>query len=282
VKVESFYAQIGIPADEDFINDFIDRFKDLTEQFPVVFKPLELNPEKVVVSEEEENVAEVVMADTTEVVTENVAETSEETFAKADTDTEKEETVKTEVKNDHVSFNTFFEKLTDAVDKLTGANNAARYANISEIDVLSQVMDHIKAEITPESTTMEFMLHPESLGRVAVTVTDKGGNMTATLSCENQTAKENLEAQLITLKQTFEEQGLKVESVEINVSDFNFTRDEEEGKDKSSQGEKKKNKRILSLDEINDRINAAEGEQEEMQTRRIDPRLYGYRVDYFG
>ena len=281
VKVESLYVELGIPNDEDFIKSFIKEFKDLEGKFPVIFKPLDLNPEKVVVSEENDDAANVMIADTAEVVTENSTETFEETFAKTETDTKKEETVKTEVKNDHVSFNTFFEKLTDAVDKLTGADNAARFTGINELDVLNQVMDHIKADINPDSTSLEFMLNPESLGRVAVTVTDKGGNMTAKISCENQVAKENLEAQLITLKQTFEEQGLKVESVEINVSDFNFTRDEEETKD-NGEGDKKKHKRTLSLDEIDARLNAAEGEQEETMTRRIDPRLYGYRVDYFG
>jgi len=37
---------------------------------------------------------------------------------------------------------------------------------------------------------------------------------------ENQVAKEALESQMITLKETFAEQGLKVDAVEVTVSDF--------------------------------------------------------------
>ena len=38
-------------------------------------------------------------------------------------------------------------------------------------------------------------------------------------------AKEALESQMITLKQTFDEQGLKVDAVEVAVSDFGLNRD---------------------------------------------------------
>jgi len=282
VKVESLYQFIGIPEDQSFVNDFIDRFKGLEEFFPVTFKPLELNEVKIETEKNDENALELVDTGKNEAPVEVTVEAQSETETKAETSDKKEENIHVSHSHENVSFNSFFEKLSDAVDKLSGAKEMMQYSDgFNNFEILDQVMDHIKAEITPESTTMEFMLNPESLGRVAVSVTDKNGNMTAKISCENQVAKENLEAQLTTLKQTFEEQGLKVESVEINVSDFNFTRDEEEGKN-NGQEEKKKSRRTLTLDEINAKVDGIEGQEEETQTRRIDPRLYGYRVDYFG
>lgn len=278
VKVDELYDQLQIPNDDEFVTDFINRFKELTVDNNTVSAKFDEALDKIMDREpEEEVISPVKVADASE-----TEEDSKPELDLADNKEVKNE-AKTETKHEavHTNMDSFFNKLSDAVNKLEGAKETFSQ-NLNTADVLNQVMDHIRTDISETKTSMEFMLHPESLGKVSVQVESNNGTMTAKLTCENQVAKENLEAQLTTLKQTFEEQGLKVESVEINVSDFNFTRDEEEKKDGSEEQSKKK-RRTFTLDEINARLDGnTEPELDIDLRRRIDPRVYGYRVDYFG
>ena len=60
------------------------------------------------------------------------------------------------------------------------------------------------------------------------------GITTATLFVENEMAKQALESQMLTLKQNFQEQGLKVDAVEVTVSNFNL---ESEGQQMAENGQ---------------------------------------------
>ena len=82
----------------------------------------------------------------------------------------------------------------------------------------------------PETTSMELRLNPASLGRVNITVAASAGIATATMVVENQMAKEALESQMIHLKEAFNEQGLKVDEVEVTVAEFGLKKDGEGSK----------------------------------------------------
>lgn len=89
-------------------------------------------------------------------------------------------------------------------------------------DVVFQLTDAIKVNITPENTSLEMHLSPENLGRVSLNIQSKDGVMTAQITTENQAAREAIESQLQILKETIESQGIKVEAIEVTISNFSF------------------------------------------------------------
>lgn len=110
------------------------------------------------------------------------------------------------------------------------------------IDIVHQVTEQIRSQIDANTTTMELQLHPESLGRVHLSVVAKEGIMAATFRVESEEAKYALESQMVQLKESFEEKQLKVESVEVEVSDFSFGQSAEAERQKQEameQGKKR-------------------------------------------
>lgn len=93
--------------------------------------------------------------------------------------------------------------------------------------IVEQIVRQVKIRVLPETTSMELQLNPASLGRVNLQVSSSGGVSTAVMVVENQIAKEALESQMVTLKESFAEQGLKVSAVEVTVSEFGLKQDQE-------------------------------------------------------
>lgn len=90
------------------------------------------------------------------------------------------------------------------------------------MDIVNQVVEQIKISLKEDSTSMDMMLNPESLGRLQLTVESKGGVMTANFVVQSEVAKEAVESQIQVLKTQLEEKNIKVDAVEVNVSDFDF------------------------------------------------------------
>ena len=120
------------------------------------------------------------------------------------------------------SFNQqFVNLLADAVEQASGTNSTY---GVNGQEILRQITDYIKLHVNAESTEMELQLHPASLGNIKVQLVSTGGVLSAIFTTENESVKAALEAQLIQLKESFTQQGLKVESVEVNVSAQGFER----------------------------------------------------------
>lgn len=107
--------------------------------------------------------------------------------------------------------------------------------------IVEQIVRQVKIRVLPETTRMELQLNPASLGRVSLQVSHSGGVSTAVMAVENQIAKEALESQMITLKQSFEEQGLKVSSVEVTVSEFGLDQGQENTGERQNESAGKRN-----------------------------------------
>ncbi len=118
----------------------------------------------------------------------------------------------------------FVDRLAQAFEP-SGEN--AEIPQISMQEIVDQVVNHIRIRVLPQTTNMELQLNPESLGRVHLSVSSNQGVATVTLTVQNEMAKEALESQLVVLRENLESQGLKVESVEVNVSHFGFKNQED-------------------------------------------------------
>lgn len=128
---------------------------------------------------------------------------------------------------------------------------------VSEADIVNQVIDQIKLTSGKELTSIEVMLNPERLGSVHVTVSAKNGILTAQIAAQNEQVKTALENQMTTLRENFENQGIKVDAVEITVMTHQFEAGQNFGQNESErkQSERKLNKKLdLSAydDEVDD------------------------------
>ena len=125
-------------------------------------------------------------------------------------------------------------------------------SNFSTSDVMNQLLDSIQLQITPEVTQMELQLHPASLGTVQLNVVYKDGGLTATFQAQNEMVKAAIESQLVQLQESLNEQGLKVESIEVMVGSHAFEEalDQNNNQNHESQETKKQGKRRLRLDGV--------------------------------
>ncbi len=102
-------------------------------------------------------------------------------------------------------------------------NFTEQIANVRQMqEITNQIVEQIKIMIKPDQTSMELQLNPESLGKINLSVVAKDGIMTAHFTTQNELAKEAIESQMQVLKDNLNNQGLKVESIEVTVSNFTF------------------------------------------------------------
>lgn len=127
-------------------------------------------------------------------------------------------------------------------------------SRVSEADIVNQVIDQIKLSSGRELTSIEVMLNPERLGSVHVTVTAKNGILSAQIAAQNEQVKTALENQVTALKENFQNQGIKVEAVEITVMTHQFEAGQNFGQNESErkQSEQKINKELNLSDYMDD------------------------------
>ena len=154
-----------------------------------------------------------------------------------------------------VSIESVISKLQNVVEK----NTSIAGTGISET-VMNQILDSISANVNSEMTSLELQLNPESLGKVNVTVSAKEGILTAQIVAQTEIAKEAIESQISVLKETFENQGLKVEDVEVTLASKSF--DQNLSKESSNEDGHSKSRRHISKEEL-DEINGIRTVEEE-------------------
>ncbi|MCR4675179.1 MAG: flagellar hook-length control protein FliK [Lachnospiraceae bacterium] len=96
------------------------------------------------------------------------------------------------------------------------------YTSINVEDIMEQIVTQTRTIVADTSTTMELELHPASLGKMYLQVTENEGTISAKLYTENNDVKTAMETQMIALKENWNQQGLKVNSVEISVGTREF------------------------------------------------------------
>lgn len=139
------------------------------------------------------------------------------------------------------------------------------YRSVQTEDIMNQIMDYMKINLKAEAQEMEMQLHPASLGTVGVQIAAKDGVITAHFTTQNETVRAVIETQLIQLKNQFEEQGIKVDAVEVTVANHAYGQQfsqEHENAD-SKQGKPAKSTRRINLDEIGEETGLDEMEDSE-------------------
>ena len=140
-------------------------------------------------------------------------------------------------------------------------SNTVNYLNsyISNPEsILEQITSNLKLTLEADTTTMEMQLNPENLGKVFLQVSSKEGVVSAHIAAQNDAVKEVLEAQMATLRENLNQQGVKVDAIEVTVSSHGFEknledgqqRQQQEGQMQEAQKQTRRSLRLDSLDEL--------------------------------
>ena len=206
-----------------------------------------------------EDTAEKAEADEETTVVENVlseVKDTAESKVQVEVQTDKKETgtgEKEQNQTDSTEVDNFAERfvqnLTQAaedISEITGQKDVVQMIR----EVADQILEKVKVSVTAETTSLEIVLTPEELGKVNLTVSaEQDGTMKARFVTENEMAKEAIERNLVQFKETLQEQGLKVDTIEVTVGNFEFNKNGQAGE--GSQEEKKdSNRRFISDEEI--------------------------------
>lgn len=144
-------------------------------------------------------------------------------------------------------------------------------------NIMGQIMDHMKFQVNADTTSLEMQLHPASLGTLRVQIDSSAGVLTAHFITQNESVKAALESQIVQLQENFEEQGVKVEAIEVTVRPHEFEQNLEQGRDRNQQEAEKRN-RPRRID-LNDSLAMENMEEEDTLTAEMMA-INGNTVDY--
>ena len=120
-------------------------------------------------------------------------------------------------------FNQFLNGVTDAINNTSGAEEMLRYTDRAQMEnIVRQITEKITVSAANDETTLELQLHPASLGNVNILLTSGKDGVVAKFTAQNEIVKEAVESQMTQLQQKFEQQGIRVNSIEVTVSSHAF------------------------------------------------------------
>ncbi len=171
-------------------------------------------------------------------------------------------------------YETFVDNLTKTVQEVDAEPMMdSRMIELKEI--AGQILERVRVVMKPDQTSMEMVLNPEHLGKVNLTVVSKDGSMTAMFKVENELAREAIESQLQTLKDTLNSQGIKVEAIEVTVTGYSFGQSRSSGEEEQGTGQSKNQGHKITLEEA-----LQSGEQPEVEGVTADVTgLRGSNID---
>lgn len=183
-----------------------------------------------------------------EQITEAAKPETEPVSKKADTGHQGEGSMAGEQNTQH----TFLQNLTGQTEKVEAPAEQPVYTQPETNQIMDQIVEYMKSNIESETQELEMQLHPASLGTVHVQLAAKDGVITAQFAAQNETVKAVLETQMIQLKQQFEEQGIKVEAVEVTVANHAYGEQYSQEQDTAEQQREatKKSTRRINLDDL--------------------------------
>ena len=139
----------------------------------------------------------------------------------------------------------FLNAVNDAVTATQTVYGAGAPVATEAENVLRQVLEQMRTQVRPGVTELDMQLHPQSLGRVNVNLQAMdGGEMIARFTAQNETVRAALASQMPQLLQRFEEQGIKVNEVQVMVAEHGFN----EQRDRNMSREDQRNEQQTGIE----------------------------------
>lgn len=146
-------------------------------------------------------------------------------------------------------------------------------------NIMRQIMDYMKVNLEADLSSVEMQLHPANLGTLQIQVVAKGGVMTANFITENEAVKAVLESQMIQLQQQFDEQGVRVDAIEVTVQTHQFEQNLEQGRGSSRGDQEPAKKQRVRRINLGGELLTEELEEEDALTADL-MKANGNTVDY--
>ena len=248
----------AVAALEDILNAVKEITQNLTETYNVditsvkdIVKDLDMTSDKNTVDYQDDRKSDNnLTADTAESITNVIAEKTAVKGDNAAADEKKNDSDTHLQDKSNGSIERIASDMTQSIQKAFG-EVVSETSGVNEVDIVRQVVEQIKVTATQQLSSIEVMLNPENLGKVHVAVTAKEGIVTAQLTAQNEQVKAALENQLTALKEQFNNQGIKVEAVEITVQSHGFESEQNlEGNNSNQAQQEKKSHRKIDLSSL--------------------------------
>jgi flagellar hook-length control protein FliK len=183
--------------------------------------------------------------------TEDGAPEQESTVSRTPAQTRAE--AKTDPQQSPVSFNVA-ENITEEI--AAPEENAQSYLSIDTMDLIEQIAENVRVNISEGTTSMEMQLNPENLGKIYLQVSAKEGVINANIAASNEAVRAALEAQVADLRQSLDQAGVKVDAIEVTVASHEFEqnleqnagREQREGEREQEQASHRRNINLSSMD----------------------------------
>ncbi len=126
-------------------------------------------------------------------------------------------------------------------------------------EVIDQIVQHTRVHLSENVKSIEMQLNPENLGKVYIHVSEKQGTVTAQLTAQNENMKEALVQQAAILKENLNQQGIKIDAVEVSAGTHEFEssleRDAHSQEEQTRQQEEqsmRRSRRSINLNDFHD------------------------------
>ncbi len=155
------------------------------------------------------------------------------------------------------------------------------FLNSQTQEIMDQIMDYMRIQLKPGMDQLEMQLHPASLGTVHVQIASRGGEITAQFQVQNETVKAAIESQIVELKESLKDQGVKVEAVQVTVENHGFESNlwQGQGRDQNAASQNRpKPQRRINLNDLDALFEEQASEEELLSARMME--VNGNTVDY--
>ena len=163
---------------------------------------------------------------------------------------------KTETRQEHVTYQTTTQTISQG--QTVEVTQTVVQTRVNVDDLFRQVSQMTRVLVGQAESSIEMQLNPANLGKVYLQVVSREGVITAQLAAQNEAVKEALESQLVVLKENMNQQGLKVEAIEVTIASHEFERNLEENQHNAAKEQQeaetrqqgRRNLNLGSLDEL--------------------------------
>ena len=178
---------------------------------------------------------------------------SKESFSELTQNTEGNE--KAETPKTHVTYQTTVQTVNQGQGVEVTQTIVQTKVNVE--DIFRQVSQMTRVFVGQAESSIEMQLNPANLGKVYLQVVSRDGVITAQLAAQNEAVKEALESQLVVLKENMDQQGMKVEAIEVTVASHGFERNLEENQKNAARQQqeeelRKSGRRNLNLNNLDE------------------------------
>ncbi|GKX28984.1 hypothetical protein SH1V18_14640 [Vallitalea longa] len=153
--------------------------------------------------------------------------------------------------------------------------------NISTEEVIDQIVSSFKVNLTDDANTVYIQLKPEHLGKLALSLTQQEGVVTANFVAENGAVKELIETNLGSLRMALQEQGIVVDKLEVVVNDnsmFNNNNNDSSKQSSHNNDKKRRAAKMMKINSIEEDINNEILDDEDVLSHAEDISSIDYSV----